>query len=316
MTSDLHAADGSTTKHRRSARRALHNWLLPMFTWLPRELLRVRLLRFVLCAIRYVWFVFILRRLRTTVGTDGVAKTTVAHNLRGMTGLGCREVVAPDLAAGRTGRRRPDRSARSEGAVHWTANRGEIFNLVAHGFLLRNITGLDLITYSPRDPDRRHARDDPSLMPASTARCAGLGHQLQRSTRMSPRRRWPAWLSLADSWRSASSGAARAWRKSPLSAPATLSARPSACLPSMPSWRCSATASTASTIARTTRTSRPTRSATFWLSSGFIALQPEQPWRRGPSSRASHFTSLLQDPPSRCDGVGRIRYVSGSRRHR
>ncbi len=27
---------------------------------------------------------------------------------------------------------------------------GEIFNLVAHGFRLRNIIGLDLITYSPR----------------------------------------------------------------------------------------------------------------------------------------------------------------------
>jgi hypothetical protein len=39
-TSDFHAAEGSTTKYRRSAHRALQNWLLPMFIWLLR--VRVR----------------------------------------------------------------------------------------------------------------------------------------------------------------------------------------------------------------------------------------------------------------------------------
>ncbi|WP_186002381.1 class I SAM-dependent methyltransferase [Mycobacterium sp. KBS0706] len=150
MATDYAGADGSTTKHRRSARRALQNWLLPMLTWLPSELLRVRLFRFMVCAVRYVWFVFILRRLRTTAGTDGVARTTVAHNLRGMLDLHVERslrLIWP-LAAQAAGDRVDlrDQQVLSIGP----RTEGELFNLVAHGFRLRNITGLDLITYSPR----------------------------------------------------------------------------------------------------------------------------------------------------------------------
>lgn len=150
MHSDYAAADGSTTKHRRSARRALQNWLLPMFTWLPRELLRVRLLRFLVCAVRYLWFVVVLRRLRTTAGTEGVARTTVAHNLRGMLDLHVERslrLIWP-LAAQAAGDRIDlrDQKVLSVGP----RTEGEIINLVAHGWRLRNITGLDLITYSPR----------------------------------------------------------------------------------------------------------------------------------------------------------------------
>lgn len=143
-------ADGSRTKHKRSARRALRNWLLPMFSWLPREMLRVRLLRFLVCAARYVWFVFVRRRLRATAGGDGVARSTVKHNLRGMLDLHAERslrLIWP-LAAMAAG----DRIDLREQKVLSIGPRteGEIFNLVAHGFRLKNITGLDLITYSPR----------------------------------------------------------------------------------------------------------------------------------------------------------------------
>jgi SAM-dependent methyltransferase len=151
-----------------------------MFIWLPRELLRVRLLRFMLCAIRYVWFVFILRRLRTTVGTDGVAKTTVAHNLRGMTDLAVERslrLIWP-LAAQAAGDRTDLRNQKVLSIGPRT--EGEIFNLVAHGFRLRNITGLDLITYSPRiQIGDMHAM----TFPDASFDCAVLGWVISYSDR-------------------------------------------------------------------------------------------------------------------------------------
>jgi SAM-dependent methyltransferase len=115
---------------------------------MPRQALQVTLLRFVLAAMRYVWFVLVLNRLKTAAASDGVAETTIEHNQRGMF----------DLAVERS-----LRLIRPLVALEWVRNHlnertiltigprteGEIFNLVAHGFRRKNITAIDLISYSP-----------------------------------------------------------------------------------------------------------------------------------------------------------------------
>lgn len=148
MTTDLIAADGSTTTHRRSLRRAIRNWLWPIIGDFPRELLRTKLARFAVAGARYAWYVLLLRRLRST-GGDGVAKTTVAHNLRGMLDLHVERssrLIDP-VAAWAAARRisLTDLTILTIGP----RTEGEILNLVSRGFRRRNITALDLISYSP-----------------------------------------------------------------------------------------------------------------------------------------------------------------------
>lgn len=148
MTTEMTTADGSTTKHRRSFRRAFQNWIWPIYGDFPRELLKTKLGRFTIASWRYAWYALALRRLQTTTGA-GVAKTTIAHNVRGMLDL------------------HVERSSRLiDPVVSWAAGRrinvsdlkiltigprteGEVWNLVARGFRRHNITALDLISYSP-----------------------------------------------------------------------------------------------------------------------------------------------------------------------
>lgn len=114
------------------------------------QLLLVDVIRFTVVAVRYLWFVHVRRQL-TTFGTKSgsdspVAPNTISHNLKGLrdlavsrshllvrplSALECLPVDADILSVG----------PRTE---------GELFNLAAHGFALKNVTGLDLISYSPR----------------------------------------------------------------------------------------------------------------------------------------------------------------------
>jgi SAM-dependent methyltransferase len=148
MTSDAATGDGSTTKHRRSLRRALVNWLWPIVGDFPRELLRTKLVRTTIAAWRYVWFVLILRRLRT-IGGAGVAKTTVAHNVRGMLDLHVERSVRLiyPIAAWAAARRVNLRDLKV--LTIGPRTEGEVWNFVGHGFRRRNIEALDLISYSP-----------------------------------------------------------------------------------------------------------------------------------------------------------------------
>lgn len=148
MSADLTAADGSRTKHRRSFRRAFLNWAWPIIGDFPRELLRTKLARFIIAGGRFAWYALLLRRLRTTAGS-GVAKSTLAHNIRGMVDLHVERssrLIGPITsvaAANRvdvSGLRLLTIGPRTE---------GEILNLVSSGFRRRNITALDLISYSP-----------------------------------------------------------------------------------------------------------------------------------------------------------------------
>lgn len=143
------AADGGTTKHRRSLRRAIQRWLWPLFADFPREILRTKLVRFTVAAIQFGWYVGVRRRMRTVSGSDGVAKTTLKHNMRGMIDLpverSLRLIYPIAMWAAAQRLSLADQKVLTIGP----RTEGEIWNLVAHGFRRRNITGLDLISYSP-----------------------------------------------------------------------------------------------------------------------------------------------------------------------
>lgn len=114
------------------------------------QLLLVDLIRFALMAVRYLWFVRVLRRLQTydlSTGTKSpVAANTVAHNLRGLRDLAVNRshLLVRPLSVLET--LPVDAEILSIGP----RSEGELFNLAAHGFVLRHIRGLDLISYSPR----------------------------------------------------------------------------------------------------------------------------------------------------------------------
>lgn len=117
------------------------------------QLLLVDLLRYLVVALRYLWFVQVRRRLATLeagrgAGADAaaVAGNTVSHNLRGLRDLAVNRshlLVRPlsVLEALPTDARILSIGPRSE---------GELLSLAAHGFMWSRIEGLDLISYSPK----------------------------------------------------------------------------------------------------------------------------------------------------------------------
>jgi len=134
----------------RSIGRSVARNVLPMFTSMPRQLLRVTLIRFSICAIRYLWYAMLLRRTRAlNVATGDVAPNTVSHNMRGMFDLAVERslrLIWPLTAIETIRNRIPDVQLLSIGA----RTEGELYNLYAAGFKKRNVTAVDLISYSPR----------------------------------------------------------------------------------------------------------------------------------------------------------------------
>ncbi|NOS67696.1 MAG: methyltransferase domain-containing protein [Candidatus Peribacteraceae bacterium] len=110
------------------------------------QLLRVSVIRLFVAVVRYVWFVKVLRRLKTVSPSTGdIGVNAVHHNLLGLQNL--RGLAVPrshrllyPLAALRFSKSSPILSIgpRSE---------GELLNFWGLGF--RNVRGLDLISYSP-----------------------------------------------------------------------------------------------------------------------------------------------------------------------
>ena len=114
------------------------------------QLLLVDLLRYLVVAVRYLWFVKVRRRMATLEigrGADvAVAENTVSHNLRGLRDLAVNRshlLVRPlsVLEALPTDARILSIGPRSE---------GELLSLAAHGFIWSRIEALDLISYSPK----------------------------------------------------------------------------------------------------------------------------------------------------------------------
>lgn len=121
----------------------------PLLREAPRQMLRIAFVRFLICALRYFWFVKVRKRLQIFAPEgSSVATETIPHNLRGMFDFSVERstrLIGP-LAAIETIREAIDRKTiLSIGA----RNEGEIYNLRGYGFRGRNIAAIDLISYSP-----------------------------------------------------------------------------------------------------------------------------------------------------------------------
>ncbi len=133
---------------RRSMTRAWRKYIRPKLAAFPNELLRITALRYVLCAVRYAWFVKIMRRLHVYGYGEEVSNRTVAHNRRGMMDFGVERslrLIRPLVEIEGVRQRAAEMKVLSIGP----RTEGEIYNLIAHGFRKRNVSGLDLMSYSP-----------------------------------------------------------------------------------------------------------------------------------------------------------------------
>lgn len=114
------------------------------------QLLLVDVLRYLVVAARYFWFVHVRGCMRTLEPGQGahqaVARNTVSHNLKGLRDLAVNRshmLVRPlsVVETLQTGSRILSIGPRSE---------GELLSLAAHGFQWEKIEALDLISYSPK----------------------------------------------------------------------------------------------------------------------------------------------------------------------
>lgn len=116
---------------------------------LPRQLLIVDLIRYLVCVFRHFWLVTLFNRLRTLDPLpEGVGKNTVMHNLRGVKDLSVprsHRIIRPLVAIDRV----RDQQKKKKVLTIGPRAEGELYNLVGYGFAKKNIRGLDLITYSP-----------------------------------------------------------------------------------------------------------------------------------------------------------------------
>jgi SAM-dependent methyltransferase len=114
------------------------------------QVLLIDLLRYAVVWVRYFWFAKVLGRLKT-LGADGtthtaVADNTISHNLKGLVDLAVNRshlLVRPlsVIEALSVDARILSVGPRTE---------GELMNLIAHGFSWHQLSGLDLISYSPK----------------------------------------------------------------------------------------------------------------------------------------------------------------------
>lgn len=110
------------------------------------QLLRVDAIRSMVTAVRYFYFVVILRRFRTMdPKTQNLIPTAISHNQKNMTGVRGFAVTRSSLLAHPLSAIRISKSLPILSIGPRT--EGEILNLMSLGF--RNIRGLDLMSYSP-----------------------------------------------------------------------------------------------------------------------------------------------------------------------
>lgn len=117
-----------------------------IFKGFIHQLLQVDLIRYLISRIRFIWYVKILGRLKTQEGdVTRIAKNTIMHNLKGLKDYAA---VRP-LAMIKPLSVIESLSVESKILCIGPRTEGEILALIGYGFLRRNITGLDLISYSP-----------------------------------------------------------------------------------------------------------------------------------------------------------------------
>jgi Methyltransferase domain len=114
---------------------------------LPRQLMQIDVIRNLFCFLRWS---FLQRRMEVLPGADNdpkIYKNTVKFNLLGakdLDGERTHQLIRPIVGIERILRTQNKLKVLSIGP----RTEAEIFNLWAYGFSLKNITGLDLISYS------------------------------------------------------------------------------------------------------------------------------------------------------------------------
>lgn len=109
------------------------------------QALHIDLVRFFIARLRFEWFVHVRRSIRTLSADGAIAPNTVAHNLKGLRDL----AVARSLYLIRPLSVLEEIDSDARVLLIGPRTEGEILALLAHGFVRKNITAVDLISYSP-----------------------------------------------------------------------------------------------------------------------------------------------------------------------
>lgn len=140
--------EATKARLRRSMPETLYYFLAELY-FLPRQLLMLNFVRFIICFARKIYYVNIMRALRTVDSLpEGVSKNTIMHNLDGICDLAVRRsyrLIRPVMTIDKVHKAVGDLKVLTIGP----RAEGEIYNLIGHGFKAKNIRGLDLISYSP-----------------------------------------------------------------------------------------------------------------------------------------------------------------------
>jgi hypothetical protein len=124
-------------------------FMLDGFARLPRQVLQIDLVRMLICLPRYVVFYLVLRRRKfSEIISDANSQNTIEHNMRGVGELSAPRshiLIRPVCSVGWVARHSLDLKVLSIGP----RVEGEIYNIIGHGFRKKNITAVDLFSYSP-----------------------------------------------------------------------------------------------------------------------------------------------------------------------
>jgi len=109
------------------------------------QLLYVDAVRFVVARVRFVWYTRLCRRMAGMKTSDAVAAMTVTHNLKGLRHVTVSRMaylIEPLATLWKVG-------SDSQVLVVGPRNEGELLYMLSHGFECRQITAVDLFSYSP-----------------------------------------------------------------------------------------------------------------------------------------------------------------------
>lgn len=114
------------------------------FIKFKRQFLLIRIIRIIVCKIRFFYFVKILNRVKTLESKDAI-NNTIPHNLKslGAFGFSRMELIIKPVSVIES------ISKNSKVLVIGPRNEDDILYLFGNGFNPENLIGLDLITYSP-----------------------------------------------------------------------------------------------------------------------------------------------------------------------
>lgn len=115
---------------------------------MPRQILQIDIIRFFVCFPKYIVYFILFKKYKISETlTDAVSRNTILHNMRGGGELSAPRshlLIRPLITIDKVRRESTKLKVLSIGP----RSEGEIYNLAAYGFSLKNIKGLDLFSYS------------------------------------------------------------------------------------------------------------------------------------------------------------------------